>query len=305
MEIREIKRTFSRIGLALALFMGIAQGSSFALGLAVSRVAPHLAETGWFLWVLSYGPLYLIAFPLFFVTMNHLPTMGEGLVERQKLSVEQMVKMVIISIGIIYPLNLLTLLFSFIVEMIRGKGLTNPLQEIALASNPWIMLLFAVIIAPIMEEIIFRRMLYNKLIGLGGKVYVLFSAFVFALFHANLYQMFYAFALGVLFAGITYYTGTIRYSIILHMVINFIGSGAGTLLLTYGSEGIVGIWGLLILSMVIVGINMGVKWMKQHRSEVNFGPTPYPVSASTALINPGMLLYMGIISALIVLSFLV
>lgn len=303
MERKEIKHIFSRIGFALTLFLGIAQGVSFALGMTAGKVAPHLAESGWFLWVVSYGPLYLIGFPLFLLLVNRLPTMGE-LVERKKLQGEQMIKMVTISIGVIYPLNLITVALSFLVKAVRGRELVNPLQEVALASNPWVMLLFAVIIAPIMEEIIFRRLLYKKLIGLGPKVYVLFSAFVFALFHANLYQLVYAFALGVLFAGVTYYTGTIRYSIILHMVINFIGSGAGSLLLNYGNQTVMGIWGLFILTMVIIGLIMGVRWLKEHRGKVNFGPAPYPVSASIALINPGMLIYMGIILALIVLSVL-
>jgi membrane protease YdiL (CAAX protease family) len=50
------------------------------------------------------------------------------------------------------------------------------------------------------------------------------SAVTFGLLHMNLYQFFYAFALGLVFAYIYLRTGRLRYTAILHAVINFMGS---------------------------------------------------------------------------------
>ena len=61
----------------------------------------------------------------------------------------------------------------------------------------------------------------------GEKLAVITSALMFGLFHGNLSQLFYAFALGLVFGYVYLKTGKLRYSIGLHMLINFIGSVVG------------------------------------------------------------------------------
>ena len=53
------------------------------------------------------------------------------------------------------------------------------------------------------------------------------SALMFGLFHGNLTQLIYAFALGLVFGYVYLKSGKLRYSIGLHMLINFLGSVAG------------------------------------------------------------------------------
>lgn len=291
-EGKEDKKVFSRIGLALAVMLVVQIGLVAAIGALVNMLAPAVTETGWYFWVLSYGPLYLVAFPIFLAIMRTVP---DGTVpqlrENKRISAGNMLRLVVICIGVVYPLHLLTAALSMLVEMIRGSGLVNPIQEMVLASNPWINILFAVIIAPVMEEFIFRRLMYQKLIPYGGKVYVLFSAFVFALFHGNLYQLVYAFVLGVLFACITYYTGTVRYTTVLHIIINFIGSGVGPLLMAYTGEAVLTAWGVILMVLVVLGLVLGIVWLVQHHREIRFEPGGIAVSKGTALLNGGMIFF--------------
>lgn len=305
MERNEIKKIFSQIGLSIALLLIIQQVVVAIISLLVNNYAPDIANTGWYFWVLLYTPLYLIAFPVFLLMFRKIPSGSGGPKVYQKISPAQMIKLVVISIGIVYPLNLLATLISALVEKIRGTGLTNPLAEVVQGSNPWVNLLFVVIIAPIMEEIIFRRLMHDKLIPFGGKVYVLFSAFVFALFHGNIYQLAYAFILGILFASITYYTGTIRYSMILHVIINFIGSGVGALILAYSNETILGIWGMIILLFMVIGIIVGILWWVKHRKEIHFEPGEITITEKKLMfLNGGMIFYMILIGIIIVSSLL-
>ena len=58
----------------------------------------------------------------------------------------------------------------------------------------------------------------------GEGLAVVTSALMFGLFHGNLSQLFYAFALGLVFGYVYLKTGRLRYSIGLHMLINFLGS---------------------------------------------------------------------------------
>src|SRR5699024_5291593 len=69
------------------------------------------------------------------------------------------------------------------------------------------------------EELLFRGLLARRLARYGQRPAALVSALLFALYHANLSQFFYAFALGLLLAYAYFYTGTIKTPILLHMLL--------------------------------------------------------------------------------------
>ena len=100
---------------------------------------------------------------------------------------------------------------------------------------------------------LFRKLLYDKIGGYGVRTYVLVGAFLFALFHANLSQLLYAFVLGAVFCYIYAHTGKLRYTILLHVAINTIGTMAAPLFIQYG-----GIWGTAAVGiLVLVSIAAG------------------------------------------------
>ena len=81
-----------------------------------------------------------------------------------------------------------------------------------------------VILAPVIEEFLFRRQIIDRIRVYGERRAILVSAVMFGLFHGNLSQMFYAGVLGLVFGYVYLKTGKLRYSIILHALINFMGS---------------------------------------------------------------------------------
>ena len=85
-----------------------------------------------------------------------------------------------------------------------------------------------VLCAPVFEEFIFRKLLIDRAAVYGEGVAVVLSGVMFGLFHGNLNQFAYAFLLGIFFGFIYVKTGKIRYTVILHMVINFMGSVVST-----------------------------------------------------------------------------
>ena len=88
-----------------------------------------------------------------------------------------------------------------------------------------------VVIAPLVEEFVFRRQLIDRMRVYGEKTAVIASAVIFGLFHGNLSQLFYAFALGLLLGYLYLRTGRLRYGVILHMTVNFLGSIAAPALM--------------------------------------------------------------------------
>mgnify|MGYP000217126633 CR=1 FL=1 len=137
--------------------------------------------------------------------------------------------------------------------MLKGGAVQNPLALMQMNSSPLATFLFACVLAPVGEEFLFRKLLYDKIGGYGVRTYVLVGAFLFALFHANLSQLLYAFVLGAVFCYIYAHTGKLRYTILLHVAINTIGTMAAPLFIQYG-----GIWGTAAVGiLVLVSIAAG------------------------------------------------
>lgn len=111
-------------------------------------------------------------------------------------------------------------LLSFILS--RGSP-QNPLTDLALNNN-WPGVVVMVVLAPLFEEFVFRRQLIDRTRRFGEKQAIVFSAICFGLLHMNLFQFFLAFGLGLVFGYVYTRTGRLRYSVLLHMIVNFNGA---------------------------------------------------------------------------------
>ena len=84
-------------------------------------------------------------------------------------------------------------------------------------------MLFIVLLGPFLEEFIFRKLLIDRTRAFGEKNAILFSAFLFGLFHINPLQFFYAFGIGLILGYIYVRTGKVLYTWMMHAFINFLG----------------------------------------------------------------------------------
>ena len=97
-----------------------------------------------------------------------------------------------------------------------GSGIAG----LMLSSGMFMRILTVGILAPIFEELIFRKLLIDRLIKHGEFVAIVTSGLMFGLFHGNFQQFFFAAFLGCLWAFVYIRTGRIRYTIMMHMVVN-------------------------------------------------------------------------------------
>ena len=125
---------------------------------------------------------------------------------------------------------------QYSISLLAGGELINPVADAVLGSNFIITFIYGSFVAPVVEEIIFRKLLLDRLRRFGDLAAILLSGIVFGLFHMNLLQFLYASVLGFIFAYVTLKTNTIRYSIILHVLINMIGTVVAPLLLKSGDN---------------------------------------------------------------------
>ncbi len=218
-DLKEAKRHFSRIGIAatvmLLLMIAVAQ---LIYSLAFTY-APELAQSEWFSWAVSSFTMYLIAMPVFLIILRKIPgtTPKKGEMGRGKWFVLIAVSATVMYLGS-YASNILMSIIAAFTGIIPEDTVTKTLVN----SNPIISLALVGIVAPVLEELIFRKALLDRTRVYGEKTALIFSALVFALFHGNFYQFFYAFGLGIVLGYVYLRTGRIRNTIFLHMGINLL-----------------------------------------------------------------------------------
>ena len=105
---------------------------------------------------------------------------------------------------------------------LTGSSASDPVTDLLMSIDPWQVLLCTGIIAPIIEEFLFRKMLIDRMRPLGVWPAIIVSAFLFALFHQNIGQLFYTFGFGVILAYLYCRTGKFLMVTLLHMAFNCI-----------------------------------------------------------------------------------
>lgn len=126
-------------------------------------------------------------------------------------------------------------------------------------------LLYVIILAPIVEELIFRGLIYRYARHAAPFIVAnIWQALLFGLVHGTLIQMIYAFIMGLVFGLLVHRGHGIRYTIVLHMIINCIGMLLGDFF-----EAIPQIYPGGIHALVIAGTAFAIVvfWME-------FGPAP-------------------------------
>lgn len=211
------RKRFSNIGFTLAmvilvwnvLALGISQLSTVFIN---PKKLPMWAEL-----LMGNGPLYVIAIPLSLLIFRSMPQV------KRKTS-DMGIGMFLSLMAMSFPLaDIGNFIGSILSDLFSNGKAQNSIDELTQSLDPVSLLLFTVIIAPIFEEWLFRRLLIDHTQQYGEKTAILLSAFAFGMFHGNLFQFFYAFGFGLLLAYAYVRTGKLRYTIAMHMTFNFFG----------------------------------------------------------------------------------
>ena len=243
-EARRYRRTFSRVGLALLAMMILPVAVQFLLQYLLLSLAPALLEKTTVVYLIAAASTYAVGFPAAMLVLWTIPA-GERPVERRRLSAEAWVGLWLLSIGWLYIANIITLSLMDGLAAVRGEYLPNPMDamgELPVAFN----LIYSCIMAPVCEELCFRGMLLRRLRPWGDGFALCASALLFALVHGNLYQMLYAFAVGMVLGGVLLRTGSLRGCILLHAGVNFVSAGLLPL------AGVLGETGNLALALLVL-----------------------------------------------------
>ena len=311
------RRNFSRLGGGLFLYQAVYLVIAIVVSGVLTALAPNWTETAWF-WVVNFAPQYLIALPLGMLLIRRAPYIR---IRPEKLGAAAWIKALLVCVFLMIAGNLLGQFVTSVLGTVIGHKAKNPLESLLVNDSLALRILVAVLIGPLVEEFIFRKQMISRMHAYGEKLAVVSSAALFALFHGNLSQAFYAFLLGLVFGYVYLRSGRIWYSYGLHVCVNFFGGVVGPYFaekagalseLTLGSvdmasvselvsPGLValGIYEILLFGMAIVGLIL----LCINAKSLRFAPAalelPRGARFKTAWVNVGMILFVLISLGLI------
>lgn len=294
------KRILCRVGWALSALLILSQVGGVIVSIIGDIFFNQFSQTSIFTFLSGVMPIYLIGFPVFAKIIKKIPKSIN--IEKRKLNIREIIKLIIISFGALYVFNILTNFINLGISILKGSQIVNPLSSFLENANIYQITFFVAILAPIMEEIIFRGMLISRLRQFGDEVCIFVSAFSFAMFHGNLSQFFYAFALGCIFAYTVLRCGTIKYAILLHMIINFVGSVVSLKIALTRNMILSVLLSFFVIAMVLGSIILII--LEKHKIVLNKGKLYLTKKEKLKFIfnNSGMMTYVALSLILITIT---
>lgn len=299
------RQCFSRIGMAYFILTVLTSALQALGGLAVFLAAPEAGTGSWQMWVASFLPMYGIAVPVCAAMMRRVPSRAP---ETHSLGAGRFGKYFLMSIGILYAGNLIGVHVMNWIGLLRGAPVDNSVETLLENSSLLMNFLVTALIAPIIEEFLFRKLLIDRTRQFGEGLAVVLSGLLFGLFHANLYQFFYAFGLGMLFAYLYIRTGRLRYPIALHMLINFMGAVLAPLVERLAGQSditdpftalqlrpqlfLVTVYGMALFGCAIAGALLLLLHFRRRILLPGECPLPRGTRLKTIFVNTGMILFL-------------
>ena len=320
-DLREARNAFSRLGLAVFVMLVVTYGVQILAGIALGRAGIRNVVV---LLLLSYVPMYCVAFPAGYLIMRSVP---KNPPELRDLGAGRFFRMLVICFFLMYGGNLFGNLVNTVISDILGVSITDPVEALVLSDIPMPELfVLTVILAPFFEELFFRKLLIDRMNVYGQGTAIIATAVMFGLFHGNLSQFFYAMALGLVFGYIYVKTGKLRYSVCMHMIINFWGGivsgslvtdesvnalinggfdpedAAEMLSLITPAVALFFLYTIVTLALAIAGLVLFFRHRKSISLDTAGMQIPKGHAFGTAWLNAGMILFTVACLAMMVIS---
>lgn len=185
-------------------------------------IALSILDNPFFFYGTQIAVMYVICFPIYCVTMRKFPK-----AEREKSTISlgeyislSAICLTLVQLGAIVSMFAKEYLSSAFVLPYDIKMTSSLLQ----AGEVIPTVVFTIILAPIFEEFIFRKLLIDRLSVYGDRLAVIVSSVAFGLFHGNITQLFFAILAGFVLGHVYTKTRRVIYSIGIHMLVNFLGT---------------------------------------------------------------------------------
>ena len=304
-EHKYLKKVFFRVGigfLLLNIVTGVAQTAIFEL---IASLSHSLLHDPFVYNAVSMLPIYLFGFPVLCMFTAKLP---RARAEKTALTLSSVVTIICISFAAMSVGNQISRIIRGVFDTLRDTPMQNPITNMTSGASLVTNILFLSVLAPIFEELMFRKYLCSRLLPFGETVAIVASAAIFGLVHGNFFQLFYAFLMGLVL-GYTYVKhGNILFNIAIHALINLVFGSIPTLIsdkliLFLENQTL----DALLLALPFIAIALlhsyytsafsvcGIAFLAMNRKKIRFAPLPAPLETRPALkamlCNVGVILF--------------
>ena len=295
-SIEEEKKIYSRIGFSASAFLAVSSG----LQILLSRTVTLPEGNPWLRWVMVFAPIYAAGVP---AALMALHGMKREVPVRKNMRLRDFADAFAVCIFLMYSGNILGIAVTSALKRFFDITSANAATDLAAQGSVWMRLVFMVILAPFFEEFIFRAQFTSRMRPYGETAAVVTGALMFGLFHGNLNQFFYASMIGLVLGYVYIRTGKLRYTVALHMMINFLGGIAGPELIRvtegdmFTADGItrsgilLSIYICLLIGTALIGFVRLCLRMRTLKTETAEKEIIFRRGIRAAWVNPGMLLF--------------
>lgn len=298
--VQSARRQIALTLLSLLFITVVSSIVATVVALALRQRDPSLLSRPGALILLSSLPSYLFAMPLSLLLFRKIP---KATPEKKPLAFPSFVGILCIVLLLTFFGGILGNIVNSIFGTITGELPENSLDKVAEITPLWLQFVFFVVLAPVFEEIFYRKLLYDRLSIYGELPAILVCGIAFGLIHGNFYQFFYAAAAGILFTFVYAKTGRIGYTIGLHALLNF----SGTILtdwlngLASSKSELFSRMGDLLLVLiglcVIAGLVFAIFYWVSQKKKLSFGSGAIPLTrgqwAAALFGNPGTWIFLA------------
>ncbi len=225
--VKSARRAFSRVGWAFCAMFFVWYACAELLSWLGGRYFPEWIETPYFSLVTGTLPLYIFGIPCLLLALRGMP---RDIPQRHPFGAGAFVVSLIIGISLMIVGNFIGNMFMLQLSVFTGYDFSNMLEQ-TFDLPVWLSSLFTLIAAPLFEELIFRKIMIDRLRPHGEFCAVLISSLLFGLMHGNFYQFFYATLLGAMLGYLYLRSGKWYLCSLMHLLINLIGGVLPSLLM--------------------------------------------------------------------------
>lgn len=244
-----------------------------------------IAEKPYAQYLLILIPLHLITMPVAYFLLR---VKRDTEIEKKSISPLLFLGIIPIIYAGVYAGNSIS---NIITSLINDQSQQAVANLTASADSDFFRILVVGISAPIVEEILFRKLIIDRLAKYSQIWAVIISSVSFGIFHMNLAQLFYATIIGFILGYVYIKTGKLIYTIALHMVVNLATSAIAANLLKLNSDTPIVIYSAVLLILAVLGVVLFIvkyrKFMKLKKNEnITSGQ-----AAKLCLLNPVSIIY--------------
>lgn len=212
--------------------------------------------------------------------------------------------------------------------LVTGSDSSSDVSALLGSTGSLQMIICVGVVAPIIEEFFFRKLLIDRIYRYGELSAVFISGLLFGLFHQNFEQFFYTAGVGMVFAFVYCRTGSYSLVVLLHLAFNMVLGVLPSLLSgdlieilelisseTFTFEQLIttlgGTWVSVVIYCIyllftkaldVIGVILLVKTLKKLRFQRGDTLLTPAEKRSAAVVNGGVLAAIGALSTLMLLS---